>query len=372
MEDVGEINELRFTQEPASQVEMPSSVALEEQEEDSETETESLRGSDDDGDDAILEAAAVKKGSPQPQPNPSKPAYRQTSSTRTVTRQKGSVSNGFDDSSDESDRGAQFKKESTQLHTPLKKRLNTLTPKSTVNSPSQKSPTLKQIEQLPKKGDDADPDVTLQEDADITTSGTPATNQQNITRATNKSSRRSRRDAFDSASETDNGTDVEEAPAKKSKQRSDSIDMYEHREHFKQPDLLGGANNEVSAEHPHEQPREADEKMRGTQEAVEEAGVMASNDPAKPLLNVFVYVDNYENAITNDLFPRPSIMSDIEWVTYRQTLSNSPKNSWSGIRDKITSLGGTIADLDDSSLTHIIIDVSDKQRVQELFDRTKR
>ncbi|TIB65111.1 hypothetical protein E3P77_02845 [Wallemia ichthyophaga] len=368
LEAVGEINELRFTQKPALQVEEKVATIVPE-EEDSETEKESLGESGDDGDETIQEGAFSAQKSPSPRLGPSQLTYTQTSSTRTVTRQKGSTSNNFDDSSDEGDDSVKIKKEATQLFSPT----------TNPQSPHQKNREDVQKEQPSIIRDDADPDRTLEEDAvatleeeeNVKTSGTTGTlvlNQQEIHDKVDKGRRRSRVVAFDSDHKTNSEIDVEDASAKKSKkikQEGDSEEMHEHElgetsKASKQHESLNAADVDWSVDHPREP------------EVVEEAVVITSDDLDKPLLNVAVYVDDYENAITNDLFPRPSIMSKTEWVIRVNKPTYLHGYSWTGIRDKITRLGGMVAEVDDSRLTHIVIDENDKRRVEELFERTKR
>ncbi|TIA90558.1 hypothetical protein E3P99_01513 [Wallemia hederae] len=388
---VEEINDLRFTQEPALQMDEPTvqSAEIEQESGGSETETENEhehendQASDDnggegegengDGDATIDEDMLSQANQAQQAPiAPPKPIYKQTSSTRTVTRHKGSTSNGFDDSSDEDGESGgngaeaghkhvEIAMQPTQPNTPSKNRLSALAAKPTESSPSSKDAAVKE-EASPTSPvhDDVDPDLTLDEPVDTKTSGTPA--KVSSTARVGSLSRRTRGDAFDS----DSGTDIEDAPTKKTKQteqvhanevqRGDEQVEKQRSQHPQRHQEPVSAHS-TSPENQQDHSKQVDARLNGSQGVTEETEVSPSDDPNKPLLNVVAYFDDYENAITNDLFPRPSLMGDMDW---------------SGAVDKFTCLGGRSADLDDEKLTHIVIDNADKERVEELFERTKR
>ena len=187
---VEEINDLRFTQEPALQVDDTNAQPAENEQEldGSETETENEReqasddnneGDNGDGDATIDEDMLSQANqAQQAPPAPPKPIYKQTSSTRTVTRHKGSASNGFDDSSDEDGESGgngteagrkhvEIAKQPTQPNTPTKNRISALATKPTESSPSSRNAAVKEeASPITPVHDDDDPDLTLDEPVD--------------------------------------------------------------------------------------------------------------------------------------------------------------------------------------------------------------
>ncbi|TIC57387.1 ATP-dependent DNA ligase [Wallemia mellicola] len=334
---VGEINELKFAEEePTLHSEADSA---QDKDFDSDTATENERNESDndiDIDDMIQEETAEEMAntkadvsSPLQQ---TQPEYKQTSTTRTATRRKANKTDKFD-SSDESD-------DNKSIPTATQKQAS---PEHVTESQKISTPTF--IKQEVKE-ENVDENATSHNEKNLATSSPITKRQLHETKVVSKDEkRRSHDNAFDSGADSD--AHHEDGPVKKVK-------------HEAEPHELKDQDAEVeSTKHYEKSSQEQSQDLDNTHTSVpiEEVSIEGSDNLEKPLLNVVVYIDDYENAIENDLFPRPSIMTEIDW---------------SVVKDRITNLGGKIGELDDDMLTHIVIDSRDKARVEELFDRTKQ
>ncbi|TIC05792.1 ATP-dependent DNA ligase [Wallemia mellicola] len=333
---VGEINELKFAEEPTLHSEADSA---QDKDFDSDSATENERNESDndiDIDDTIQEETAEEMAntkadlsSPLQQ---TQPEYKQTSTTRTATRRKANKTDEFD-SSDESD-------DNKSIPTATQKQAS---PEHVKESQKISTPTF--IKQEVKE-ENVDENATSHNEKNLATSSPTTKRQLHETRVVSKDEkRRSHDNAFDSGADSD--AHHEDGPVKKVK-------------HKAEPHELKGQDAEVeSIKHYEKSSQEQSQDLDNTHTSVPiaEVSIEGSDNPEKPLLNVVVYIDDYENAIENDLFPRPSITTEIDW---------------SVVKDRITNLGGKIGELDDDMLTHIVIDSRDKARVEELFDRTKQ